>query len=88
MVLLSNAARVFTDRCIVGVEAEVERCRETVERNLSLGTALAPVIGYDKASEIAKEAQRTGRTVRDVALAWGVLPEDELATLLDPRRMT
>ena len=86
--LLANAARVFTERCVVGLEADVARCEETVERNLALATALAPALGYDKAAEIAKEAQRTGKTVREVALAWGVLPEAMLSTLLDARRMT
>ncbi|HOT90015.1 MAG TPA: class II fumarate hydratase [Anaerolineae bacterium] len=86
--LLTNATQTLADRCIAGLEADVERCRETVERNLALATALTPVLGYDKAAAIAQEAQRTGKTVREVALAWGVLPEETLTTLLDPYRMT
>ena len=86
--MMANAVRVFTDRCIVGIQADEDRCRETVERNLALATALAPVIGYDEAAEIAKEAYRTGRTVREVAIERGVLSPDELDAVLDARKMT
>jgi fumarate hydratase, class II len=85
---MTNAVRVFTDHCIVGLEADEARCQETVERNLALATALAPLIGYDRAAEISKEAHRTYRTVREVALEWEVLPPDELDVVLDPSRMT
>ena len=51
-------------------------------------TALAPVVGYDRAAAIAKQAHETGRTVREVALAEQLLPEEELSRLLDPRPMT
>jgi fumarate hydratase class II len=86
--ILSNAIKAFTDRCLVELEVDETRCGESVERNLALATALAPVLGYDKAAEIAKEAQRSGRTIREVALEWQVLPEKELTRLLDVRRMT
>ena len=85
---MAKALRIFTDRCVIGIEADEERCRETLERNLALATALAPVIGYDKAAEISKEAYRSGRTVREVALEWKVLPPEELDILLDPHKMT
>ncbi len=68
---LASGVRVFTDRCVVGIEANEGRCREMVERSLALATALAPAIGYDAAAEIAKEAHRTGRTVREVAEELG-----------------
>ncbi len=86
--LLANAVRVFTDRCVIGIEANEEHCREMVERSLALATALAPHIGYDKAAEISKEAYRSGRTVREVAIEHEVLPESELDELLDARKMT
>ena len=63
-------------------------CRETVERSLALATALAPAIGYDRAAEISREAHRTGRTVREVAEEWNVLPPEELDAALDAYRMT
>jgi fumarate hydratase class II len=86
--ILSSSVRAFTDRCVAGLEADEARCLETVERNLALATALAPIIGYDKATEVSKEAFRTGRTVRQVAVEWEMLPTDELDAVLDPRRMT
>jgi len=89
---LANGVRAFTDRCVVGIEANEERCRDMVRRTLALATALAPVIGYDAAAELAKEAHRTGRTVRDVAQERGPeslgLSSDELDELLAPYRMT
>lgn len=88
ILMLSNAARLFAERCVAGLEADAARCQESVARNLSIGTALAPVIGYDAAAEISKEAHRSGRTVREVALEKAVLPEDVLDQLLDPYRMT
>ncbi|MGC9398023.1 MAG: class II fumarate hydratase [Anaerolineae bacterium] len=86
--LLAQAVRAFTGRCVAGLEADSERCRSAVERSLALATALVPLIGYDAATEIAQEAHRTGRTVREVALAHGVLSAERLDALLDPRAMT
>ncbi len=85
---LASAVEAFTDRCLAGIEADEERCHEMVERSLALATALVPEFGYDKAAEISKEAHRTGRTVREVALELAVLPPEELEVILDPRRMT
>jgi len=84
----ANAVDTFTERCVKGITANAERCDETVERGLAICTALAPVIGYDKAAAISKEAFKTGRTVREVGLDWEVLPADELDRLLDARAMT
>jgi fumarate hydratase class II len=86
--LLSNAITIFTRRCLVGLTVDEQRCAEGVEGNLTLATALVPALGYDKAVEIAKEAQISGRTIRAVASAWNVLPEEELDILLDPFKMT
>jgi len=86
--LLTNAAKVFEERCIAGLTADRARCAELAERSLMLATALAPKIGYDAAAEIARQAHQTGRTIRQVALERGVLSEKELDRLLDPRRQT
>jgi fumarate hydratase class II len=85
---LANGVGAFTDRCVVGIEANEAHCRETVERSLALATALAPVIGYDEAAAIAQEAHRTGRTVRQVARERAALSDEELEALLTPYRMT
>jgi fumarate hydratase class II len=73
---------------VKGIEADKERAEEMVEKSLAMCTSLAPLIGYDKAAAIAKEAYRSGRTVRDVARAEKVLTEDKLSRALDPRSMT
>jgi fumarate hydratase class II len=86
--LLTGAARVFTARCIRGLQPNAARCRELVERSLAMVTVLAPRIGYDAAAELAQEAHRTGKTVREVCLEKGVLPRKELDALLDPRSQT
>ena len=85
---LGRAARAFAERCVAGIEVKAERCRDDVEQSLALATGLAPYLGYDAAAEIAKEAHRTGRTVRAVAEDRGVLTGEELDAALDPRRMT
>ena len=86
--LLSSGARTFAEKCIEPLQANAERCRATVERNLALCTALAPVIGYDRAAAISKEALATDRSIREVARAQRILPDAELDALLDPDKMT
>ena len=86
--MMSNGVRAFSDHCVAGLQADETRCREAVERSLALATALAPAIGYDRAAEISKEAHRTGRTVHEVALEWGVLSSKRLEAVLDPIQMT
>ncbi|MHC4674330.1 MAG: class II fumarate hydratase [Planctomycetota bacterium] len=86
--LLANGIKVFTERCVEEIEPNVERCEQLVEQSLAMCTSLAPVIGYDQAAAIAKEAYATGRTIRQVALEKGVLSADELNKLLDPASMT
>jgi fumarate hydratase, class II len=86
--LLTAAARVLAEKCIDGITANEARILELLEGNLSLGTALAPHIGYDAAASLAKEAFRAGRTVREIAREKGVLPESELEKVLDARSMT
>ena len=86
--LLANASWALATQCVEGIEADTERIEQQVEQSLALATALAPHIGYDRAAEVAKEAYRSGRTVRQVAEEWEVLPRDALSEVLDPRRMT
>jgi fumarate hydratase class II len=84
--LLSKGCRVFAQRCIDGLEAQVDRCEAEVENSLAMCTALAPVLGYDRAAQIAKKAYESGRTVREVALEVSGLEPSKLEELLDPRR--
>jgi fumarate hydratase class II len=84
--LLAAASSNFSARCIEGLTA-TERGPALVEQGLMLATALAPVIGYDDAAKLAKEALKSGRTIRDLALERGMDPAD-LDRLLDPASMT
>ena len=86
--LLGRASHVFAMRCADGIEADRERCEQLVEHSLAMCTSLAPKIGYDAAADIAKEAFKTGKTVRQVAEAKAVATSEELNKLLDARRMT
>jgi fumarate hydratase class II len=86
--LLASASRVFAEKCVSGITVNEARCRELLEGNLSLATALAPKIGYDTAAAIAKEAFARGMTAREVAKEKKVLPDAELDQVLDARAMT
>ena len=86
--ILANGSRVLAEKCVDGIEANEERIHALLEGNLSLGTALAPHIGYDAAASLAKEAFREGKTVRELAKEKGVLPDEELDRVLDARSMT
>jgi fumarate hydratase class II len=85
--VLAAATTGFADRCVKGIEATAGG-PDKVERGLALATALAPVLGYDKAAAIAKAAAESGRTVRETAREMSELSEEDLTRLLDPARMT
>ena len=86
--LLASVTRLFADRCVAGIEADVDRCRAYAESSPSLGTSLNPYIGYEAASEIVKESVKTGRSVREIVLERGLLDEAELDRALDVLGMT
>ncbi|MBX5475701.1 MAG: class II fumarate hydratase [Clostridia bacterium] len=86
--LLAASADNFDRQCIRGLKADRERAESLVEQSLAMVTVLAPVIGYDRAAEIAKKSYETRRTVRELVMEAGILPEDEVNRLLDPRRQT
>ncbi|MDX2344227.1 MAG: lyase family protein, partial [Acidimicrobiia bacterium] len=86
--LLAAAAVNFTDKCVVGVVANVERSRELVEKNIIVVTALNPHIGYDNGAIAAKEAFASGRNVADVVVEKGWLTVEQVTELLDIKRMT
>jgi fumarate hydratase class II len=86
--LLAGASAAFAERCVRGITANEDRCRELLERNPSIATALNPYIGYDRAAEVAKQAAKEGRSVRDVVQEKGLLPPDKLDQALDVRAMT
>jgi fumarate hydratase class II len=85
--LLANVSRLLANRCIAGIEAKPERCRELVERSLALATALVPRIGYDAAAKISQAAHRENKTLREIALRDSGLSAAELDKSLDPTTM-
>src|SRR5215470_4587512 len=84
--LLANSARNFSERCVEGLQA-TERGPELVEKGLMLATAFAPVVGYDDAARMAKEAFRSGKTIRELAAEKG-FSEEELNRIIDPAKLT
>ncbi len=89
--LLANVSVIFTERCITGITANAERCDSLIELSLSMVTSLAPIIGYDSATKIAKESVATGKTVRELCReqldSLGITRE-QLDAALDPASMT
>jgi fumarate hydratase, class II len=88
MDIMTNAVRAFTDRLVVGMQANREKAEGWLAKNAILVTALNPVIGYLKGAEVAKEAMATDRTVREVVIEKGYLTAEEADRLLDARRLT
>jgi aspartate ammonia-lyase len=86
--ILQNALRVFRERLIEGMTANIERCRELVEKSVGVVTAINPHVGYETATLVAKEAIQTGRSVREICLERGILTEEELDVILNPFEMT
>jgi len=86
--LLADAARSFTDNCVIGIRADEARIRELMKRSLMLVTALAPKIGYERAAEIAKAAHANGTTLREEAIRLGYVSPAEFDRLVRPEKMT
>ncbi|MEW6530900.1 MAG: class II fumarate hydratase [Thermodesulfobacteriota bacterium] len=81
--LLAGAAKRLAEKCVEGIEANREKCLAYIEKSLAMCTPLVPIIGYEAAAALAKEAYETGKTIREVASEREVLPEPELARILD-----
>jgi len=88
IMILAHGATAFRTKCVEGIEANRERCRELLELNPSIATALNAAIGYDKASKVAKRAAAERKSVRAIVVEMGLLDEDELDDVLDIRAMT
>jgi fumarate hydratase, class II len=86
--LLATGSEIFTRRCIEGLQADRAKCESNIEQSLAMCTALAPLLGYDKAADIAKKAYATNRTVREVARELSGLDEATLSKALDPFSQT
>ncbi len=86
--ILSNSTNIFTEKLITGLKANKEKCAGYIEGSLAMCTSLAPVIGYDKAAQIAYKAFNSGKTVREIAMEDNVLDKDKLDEIFDPKSMT
>jgi aspartate ammonia-lyase len=86
--LLGKVADVFTNKCVLGIKANTERCRTMVKGSIGLVTALNPVLGYERSASIAKESLATGRPVYDLVLEKGWMTKGQLDDMLKPENMT
>jgi len=85
--LLTTGSQMLAEKCVKGIQANVDRCNELSDKNLMLVTNLNAVIGYDKAAELAKKAFKENKTIKELLLAEKLLPEDQIEKLLDPKTM-
>ena len=86
--ILSTGSRTFADKCVSGITANVDRCTRNAETTGSLSTALAPVIGYDKAAEVAKKSLKEDKTLRQVVREMKLMSDEELDAIIDFAKMT
>jgi fumarate hydratase, class II len=86
--LLANVSRVFADKCISGIEADVERCLTYALSSPAIGTALNPYIGYEQAAKVIKASVAEGKDLRTIVLEWGLMSEAEVDKALDVVAMT
>lgn len=85
---LGYAVQTFVDNCVTGITANETRCRYFVENSVGIITAICPYVGYQKAAEIAKEAIKTGESVKKLIIEQGILTEEQMDEILDPLQMT
>ncbi|MBC8289075.1 MAG: class II fumarate hydratase [Planctomycetes bacterium] len=88
VMLIGKSCDAFVDLCVEKMDANEIACEVAVEQSLSMCTSLNPLIGYNKAAELAKEAFKTGKTIRELCIEQEILPEETLKEVLDPYRMT
>jgi len=86
--MFMNAARTLREHCVQGITANADIVRHYVDYSIGTVTALNPVIGYDKATELAAEAMRTGRGILELLREKKILSEEQIAQVLDPAAMT
>ncbi|MBX3427315.1 MAG: class II fumarate hydratase [Pirellulales bacterium] len=86
--LLANVSNVFVDKLLTGLVCNADRCEALIDQSLMMVTSLAPVLGYEKCAQLAKQAFKENTTIRQLVLAEKLVPEDKLNELLDPASMT
>jgi len=85
--ILCNGLETFNRRCLAGIKADAERCREYARSTTGIATLLNPLIGYHRAAQVAKKAIETGRPIAEIVLEEGLLKPDELERLFSTGRM-
>ena len=85
---IAYAVNTFVDNCVIGITANETRCRYFVENSVEIITAICPYVGYQKAAEIAKEAIKTGESVRKLIIEKGLLTKEQMDEIMDPVQMT
>jgi len=86
--ILTNVIKVFREKCIIGITANRDRCQNMVEKSVGIITALLPYLGYEKATDLAKEVASTGRTVPEIIAEKNIFTPDEIQKILSPKAMT
>lgn len=86
--ILTNASKIFDEKCICGLTVNEARCRDYAMRSLGIVTVLNPIIGYSKASEVIRKSMRTGKSVKEVLLEQDFLSQEQLDQVLSPLSMT
>ena len=86
--LLARASEVFREKCVEGLQPNLEKLKRDSELSTAIVTRLNPIIGYDKSAELAKESMRTGKTVKELVIEKGILKREEAEKLLDPKALT
>ncbi|MEM1102396.1 MAG: class II fumarate hydratase, partial [Pseudomonadota bacterium] len=87
MQLLGDAAQAFTDNCVVGIKANEQRIAKIMQESLMLVTALAPEIGYDNATTVAKTAHKNGTTLKEEAVGLGFVTPERFEEVVRPEKM-
>ena len=85
--ILGNPIKIFNEKMIIGIEANKEKCNQSVELSLAMCTALVPILGYDKSAEIAYKAYEKNKTIRDILIDENILDKKIINEILDPIHM-
>ncbi|HLE87462.1 MAG TPA: aspartate ammonia-lyase, partial [Candidatus Brocadiaceae bacterium] len=88
ILILTNAVKIFNEKCISGITVNAARCQDYAIRSLGIVTVLNPIIGYSKAAEVVKESMKTGKSAKEIIQQWGLLSADQLDLVLSPISMT
>ena len=88
VLILTNAVKIFNEKCISGIIINAARCQDYAIRSLGIGTILNPIIGYSKAAEVVRESMRTGKSIKEIIQRQKLLSEEQLNQVLSPIFMT